>query len=102
MKCWEAPRVTQKASRRSIDVLVADAYRVKQCPRVLGVCSQGYYKDRLLPLAPTKMRREWLTGFIGDVHVASRGMYGYHRGHAELTQAHGVFVSANLVNLFDA
>jgi putative transposase len=45
------------------------------------------------------MRREWLTGIIKDVHVASRGTYGYRRVHAELTQAHGVFVSANLVNL---
>ena len=31
--------------------------------------------------------------------MASRGTYGYRRVHAELTQAHGVFVSANLVNL---
>jgi len=45
------------------------------------------------------MRREWLTGIIRDVHVASRGTYGYRRVHAKLTQAHGVFVSANLVNL---
>ncbi len=72
---------------------------MKQCARVLGVSSQGYYKYRLPPLAPTKMRREWLTGIIRDVHVASRGTYGYRRVHAELTQAHGVFVSANLVNL---
>ena len=72
---------------------------MKQCARVLGVSSQGYYKYRLRPLAPTKMRREWLTGIIRDVHVASRGTYGYRRVHAELTQAHGVFVSANLVNL---
>ena len=72
---------------------------MKQCARVLGVSSQGYYKYRLRPLAPTKMRREWLTGIIRDVHVTSRGTYGYRRVHAELTQAHGVFVSANLVNL---
>jgi len=45
------------------------------------------------------MRREWLTGMIKDFHVASRGTYGYRRVHAELTHAHGVFVSANLVNL---
>ena len=72
---------------------------MKQCARVLGVSSQGYYKYRLRPLAPTKMRREWLTGIIRDVHVASRGTYGYRRVHAELTQAQGVFASANLVNL---
>ena len=31
--------------------------------------------------------------------MASHRTYGYRRVHAELTQAHGVFVSANLVNL---
>ena len=102
MKCWEVARVTHKASRRSIDVLVADGYRVKQCTRVLGVSSQGYYTYRLPPLAATKMHYEWLTGTIREVHVASRGTYGYRRVHAELTQAHGVFVSANLVNPLDA
>ena len=45
------------------------------------------------------MRREWLTGIIRDIHVASRGTYGYRRVHAELTHGHGVLVSANLVNL---
>jgi len=45
------------------------------------------------------MRREWLAGIIREVHVASRGTYGYRRVHAELTQAHGVFVSANQVKL---
>jgi transposase InsO family protein len=45
------------------------------------------------------MRREWLTSLIKEVHMASRGTYGYRRVHAELTHAHGVFVSANLVNL---
>ena len=84
MTCWEVARVTQKDSRRSIDVLVWDGYRVKQCTRVLGVSSQGYYKYRLRPLAPTKMRREWLTGIIRDIHVASRGTYGCRRVHAEL------------------
>ena len=35
------------------------------------------------------MCREWLTGIIKDVYVASRGKYGYRRVQAELTQAHG-------------
>jgi len=45
------------------------------------------------------MRREWLTSLTKDVHVASRGTHGYRRVHAKLTQAYGVSVSANLVNL---
>jgi len=99
MTCWEAARVIQKASRRSIDVLVEDGYRVTQCARVLEVSSQGSYKYRLRSLAPTKMRRERLTGVIRGVLVASRETYGYRRVHVELTQGHQVFVSANPINL---
>ena len=40
MACWGVRPVTQKASRGSIDVLIGDGYRVKQCTRVLGVSSQ--------------------------------------------------------------
>ena len=59
----------------------------------------GVLRISLRPLAPTKMRREWSTGIIRDVNLASRGTYGYHRVHAEFIRAHGVSVSANLVNL---
>jgi hypothetical protein len=45
------------------------------------------------------MRREWSTGIIKDLHVAPSGTYGYRRVPSELTQSHGVSVSANLVNL---
>lgn len=45
------------------------------------------------------MRREWLTGIIRDVHVASRGTYGYRRVHAEPKKAPGVFVGENLLSL---
>jgi len=66
-------------------------------------CSCSFFSGVLqIPfttLAQAKMRREWLTSLINDVHVASRGTYGLRRVHGELTQAHGVFVSANLVNL---
>ena len=43
------------------------------------------------------MRREWLTGLIREVHVASRGTYGYRRVHAELTMGMDVSVSSRLV-----
>lgn len=99
MTCWESVLATQKGSVRSIDVLVADGFRVKQCIRGLGVSSQGYDKYHLRSLASTKMRREWLIGIIRDAHVASRGTHGYLLVHAELTHGRGVFVSANLVNL---
>ena len=43
------------------------------------------------------MRRQWLTGLIGEVHTASRGTYGSRRVHAELTRGMDVVVSENLV-----
>jgi len=70
---------------------------VKRCCRVLGVSSPGYYIYRNRPLAPTKMRREWLTALIKDVHAESRGTYGSRRVHAELTKGRDVWVSERLV-----
>ena len=80
-----------------IDQLVAAGFSVKQCCRVLGVSSAGYYLYRKRPLSPTKMRREWLTALIKEVHAESRGTYGARRVHAELTKGRGIHVSANLV-----
>ena len=59
----------------------------------------GYYRYRNRPLALTKLRREWLTGLIREVHTASRGTYGYRRVHAELTMGMGVTVSGRLTFL---
>jgi len=70
---------------------------VKQCCRVLGTTSAGYYQYRHRPMSPTKMRREWLTALIKEVHVDSRGTYGSRRVHAELTRGRGIHVSINLV-----
>jgi transposase InsO family protein len=64
---------------------------------VLGVSSPGYYIYRNRPLAPAKMRREWLTALIKDVHAESRGTYGSRRVHAELTKGRDVWVSERLV-----
>lgn len=79
-----------------IDVLVAAGHHVLTCCRVLGVSKPGYYRYKHRPLAPTKMRRQWLTGLIQEVHTASRGTYGYRRVHAELTMGMGVTVSSRL------
>ena len=80
-----------------IDVLVDAGFPVKVCCRKLGVSSPGYYRCRQRPLAPTKMRRQWLTGLIREVHLQSRGTYGYRRVHAELTRGMGLVVSDRLV-----
>jgi len=48
-------------------------------------------------MAPTQMRRVWLTDLIREVHAASCGTYGSRRVHAELTLGMGVRVSERLV-----
>jgi len=60
------------------------SYSVSLLCRVLGVSRSGYYdwRDRL----PSKRAREnaSLTEKIREIHVRSRGTYGYPRVHAEL------------------
>nr|THJ66120.1 hypothetical protein EU244_28225 [Rhodococcus qingshengii] len=53
------------------------------------------YKTR--PMSPTRMRSQWLTGLIREVHTASRQTYGSRRVHAELTRGMDIVVSENLV-----
>jgi len=80
-----------------IDRLVDAGLPPKVCCRVLGVSSPGYYRYRNRPLSRTQMRRQWLTGLIREVHVASRGTYGSRRVHAELTLGMNIQVSERLV-----
>jgi putative transposase len=82
-----------------IDVLVGAGFPVERTCQVLGVTPQGYYAYRRRPLSPTKMRREWLTALIREIHADSRGTYGSRRVHAELTKGRGIHVSLGLVTL---
>lgn len=82
-----------------IDRLVDAGIPVKKCCRVLGVSSPGYYRYKNRPISATQLRREWLTGLIREIHVASRGTYGYRRIHAELTMAMNVQVSSRLISV---
>ena len=80
-----------------IERLAGAGVPVDRCCRVLGVSRQSYYKDQRTPTSSTQLRRQWLTGLIREVHVASRGTYGYRRVHAELTMAMRIPVSSRLV-----
>ena len=95
----EAPRGRSSWPKRIhpvVDRLIESGYRAKQCCRLLGVSSPGYYKYKNRALSPTQMRRLWLTGLIGEVHIASRQTYGSRRIHAELTIGMKVQVSEGL------
>jgi transposase InsO family protein len=61
------------------------------------VARQNYYLAKRAPTTPTQLRRQWLTGLIREVHVASRGTYGYRRIHAELTLGMGITVCERTV-----
>ena len=51
------------------------------------------------PPSARSIRHVWLTDMISQVHVASRGTYGAHRVHAELTMGYGVTVGHNAVEM---
>lgn len=80
-----------------IDRLVDTGVPVDHCCRVLGVSRQSFYKAKRTPTTPTQLRQQWLAGLIREVHVASRGTYGYRRVHAELTMGMGVTVCKRTV-----
>ena len=80
-----------------IDRLVDAGIPADRCCRVLGVARQNYYKQKRTPTTPTQLRRQWLTGLIREVHVASRGTCGYRRVHAELTMGMGITVCERTV-----
>ena len=82
-----------------IDVLADTGFPVNTCCRVLGVSRQGYYRYKRRPTSATQLRREWLTGLINEVHIASRGTYGYRRVHAELTLGRGLTCSSRLISV---
>lgn len=82
-----------------IDVLADTGFPVNTCWRVLGVSRQGYYRYKRRPTSATQLRREWLTGLINEVHIASRGTYGYRRVHAELTLGMGLTCSSRLISV---
>ena len=65
-----------------IDRLTDAGMPVDTVCTTLGVSRQGYYRYKRRPTSKTQLRRQWLTGLIREVHVASRGTYGYRRVHA--------------------
>ena len=59
----------------------------------------GYYRYRKRLTSSTQLRRLWLTGLIREIHIASRGTYGYRRIHAELTIGMEIPCSSRLVSV---
>lgn len=66
---------------------------------MLGVSEAGFYEHRRRPPSERAIRHAWLTDLIAQIHAESRGTYGIHRVHAELTLGRDVAVGHNQVAL---
>ena len=86
-KCRGATPDTQKASFRSIHVLVAGSDRLGNVLVVRGIPS-GISSTFTSIDTGEDAPRIWLPGLIRDAHEASRGACGYCRVHTKLECCH--------------
>ena len=82
--------------------MAAEGLPVQLACRLLEVAESGFYEWRSRPPSQRAIRHAWLTDQIRAVHAASRGTYGAHRVHAELTLGLGVSVGHNQIELLMA
>ena len=80
-------------------MIAAEGLPVQLATRVLGVSESGYYEWRGRAPSAREIRHAWLTGQIQAVHLASRGIYGARRVHAELTLGLGITVGHGAVEM---
>ena len=67
--------------------MAGEGLPVEAATRVLDVTDSGYYAWRNRGPSARAVRHALVTETIRQVHLASRGTYGYRRIHAELTLA---------------
>jgi putative transposase len=79
--------------------MAAEALPVEVACRVLDVSVSGNYAWRSHPPSQRAIRHVWLSDVIREVHLASRGIYGSRRIHAELVLGRQIAVSHGQVEL---
>jgi putative transposase len=79
--------------------MAGEGLPVQVAARVLGVSESGYYGSLIRPPSARAIRHAWLTDQIREVHVASHGIYGGRRVHAELTLGRGLTVSHGTIEM---
>jgi putative transposase len=82
--------------------MVAEGHSVQLTARVLSVSESGFYDWRTRAPSTRSIRHALLTDAIREVHLASRGTYGFRRVHAELTLGRGLVVAHGTVELLMA
>ncbi len=79
--------------------MVGEGLPVEVACRVLDVSVSGYYAWRGRPPSQRAIRHAWLTDVIREAHLASRGIYGSRRIHAELVLGRNISISHGQVEL---
>ena len=82
--------------------MAGEGLPVEAATRVLNVTDSGYYAWRSRGPSARAVRHALVTETIRQVHLASRGTYGYRRVHAELTMGRGLVVGHGTVELLMA
>jgi putative transposase len=82
--------------------MAGEGLPVQAATRVLAVTDSGYYAWRGRGPSARAVRHALVTETIRQVHLASRGTYGYRRVHAELTLGRGILVGHGTVELLMA
>jgi putative transposase len=82
--------------------MAGEGLPVQAATRVLAVTDSGYYAWRSRGPSARAVRHALVTETIPQVHLASRGTYGYRRVHAELTLGRGLMVGHGTVELLMA
>ena len=82
--------------------MAGEGLPVQAATRVLNVTDSGYYAWRSHGPSARAVRHALVTETIRQVHLASRGTYGYRRVHAELTMGRGLVVGHGTVELLMA
>jgi putative transposase len=79
--------------------MAGEGLPVQAATRVLNVTDSGYYAWRGRGPSARAVRHALVTETIRQVHLASRGTYGYRGVHAELTMGRGLLVGHGTVEL---
>ena len=82
--------------------MATEGHRVQVAARVLGTSESGFYAWRTRAPSARAIRHVILTDTIRQIHVASNGVYGARRVHAELTLGRGIQVWHGTVEMLMA
>jgi transposase-like protein len=95
---FEKGRVVRpKAVYPIVATLAAEGRGTKGVCRILGLAPSGFFRWRSKAPSDRAIRRAWLVEVITEIHVRSRGSYGWRRIRAELADSYRQIVNKKLI-----